>query len=139
MGDTQPPLEYLVACSQTSGESFLISRSTSLTELRRRVRRVLGAWVQTDAEERLARQFLALEQALEPQPAFPVPRLPRHASLSRPTAISRRHCGKRSCGWRLAFAANPSEPRPFLLIPSMDFPSQGGRLSHLPRVDLTQP
>jgi hypothetical protein len=111
MGDTQPPLEYLVACSQTSSESFLVSRSTSLTELRQRVRRVLGAWIQTDAEDRLVRQLLALEHVPEPSSRVSVFGTTGHAFPLITMSVRRRLRNRGGRRWELASAANPNEAR----------------------------
>lgn len=58
VGDTQPPLEYLVASSQSSLESYLLSRVTKLAELRQEIRKLVKEWVQIQADERAARWIL---------------------------------------------------------------------------------
>jgi len=58
VGDTQRPLEYLVASSQSSVESYLVSRLTRLAELRQRIHELVNEWVQIQGDERAARWLL---------------------------------------------------------------------------------
>lgn len=61
----QPRLGYLVTRSQDSAESFLVSRFTSLTDLRQRVRHIFSKWLQTRADESLARLMLVSDSDAE--------------------------------------------------------------------------
>jgi hypothetical protein len=92
MGDTQPPLEYLVASSQSSLESYLLSRSIRLAELRHQIRGLLNEWVHIQGDERVARGVLECRRpAVAPlelaalQPCF-FSTLDLHALLSLPPA-----------------------------------------------------
>jgi len=58
VGDTQPPLEYLVASSQSSLESYVLSRVAKLAELRQEIHKLVNEWVQIQGDERTARWIL---------------------------------------------------------------------------------
>src|SRR5580658_8604064 len=58
VGDTQPPLEYLVASSQSSLDSYLLSRAAKLAELRQAIHKLVKEWVQIQGDERTARWVL---------------------------------------------------------------------------------
>ena len=63
MSDTQPPLEYLVDCSQASLESFELSRSDRASNLRKELCQVADEWVQAEVSFRLARWILDRKRA----------------------------------------------------------------------------
>jgi hypothetical protein len=58
MGDTRPALEYLLACSDVSLESFQISRMNQAANLRKQVRALVDAWVEAEVDAGLSRWML---------------------------------------------------------------------------------
>lgn len=55
MGDTQPPLDYLLLCSQDAVESYLLSRLNRLANLHRALSALINDWLQACQDERLGR------------------------------------------------------------------------------------
>ncbi len=58
MSDTQPPLEYLVECSNASLESFELSRLNRASNLQKEQSQVTEEWVQAEVSLRVARWIL---------------------------------------------------------------------------------
>ncbi len=85
MGDTQPPLEYLVASSQSSLEGYWLSRVAKLAELRQTIHKLVNEWVQIQGDERTARRILKYRNDGTSRSATSPPRAPStldfHASL----------------------------------------------------------
>jgi hypothetical protein len=71
VSDTQPPLEYLVASSQTSLQSFLLSRAARLAELRQEIHKLVKEWVQIQGDERTARWILKYRNSDASRPESP--------------------------------------------------------------------
>jgi hypothetical protein len=73
MGSAHPPLEYLLASSKTSLESFEPSRLNAVANLRKEIREVVDDWVQAEIEARIARWVLECQRndAAAPQPDVP--------------------------------------------------------------------
>jgi hypothetical protein len=101
VGDTQPPLEYLVASSQSSLESYLLSRAAKLAQLRQAIHKLVNEWVQIQGDERTARWILkyrSTEASRAESPASPPRALStRHyqASLFLPLAREDGNCSHR--------------------------------------------
>ncbi len=99
VGDTQPPLEYLVASSQSSLESYLLSRVTKLAELRQEIRKLVNEWVQTQGDERTARWILKYRSTdisrSATSPSRALSTLDFHASLFLPPAEEDGECSHR--------------------------------------------
>jgi hypothetical protein len=58
VSDTRPALEYLLACSNVSLESFHISRMNQATKLRKQVRALVDEWVDAEVDAGLSRWML---------------------------------------------------------------------------------
>src|SRR5713226_8316138 len=58
MGSAHPPLEYLITTSNTSLESFELSRLNAVANLRKEIRQIVDDWVQAEIEARIARWVL---------------------------------------------------------------------------------
>lgn len=63
MGDTRPPLEYLVSCSASALESMELARLNQASNLRKELSQVLEEWVNCEADARLARWVLECRRA----------------------------------------------------------------------------
>ena len=63
MGFARPPLEYLITSSQTSLESFELSRLNAVANLRKEIRQVVDDWVEAEIEARIARWVLERRRA----------------------------------------------------------------------------
>jgi hypothetical protein len=101
VGDTQPPLEYLVASSLTSLQGYRLSRVAKLAELRQEIHKLVNEWVQIQGDERTARWILKYrnsEASRAESPALP-PRglstLDFQASLFLPPAEEDFECALR--------------------------------------------
>lgn len=82
MRRADPPLEHLVMSSNTSLESFELSRLNAVANLRKEIRQIVDDWVQAEIEARIARWVLERRRTdaadsqphvphyLEPVPAF---------------------------------------------------------------------
>jgi hypothetical protein len=58
MGDGRPALEYLLACSDVSLESFRISRMSRAANLRKQVRALVDEWVEAEVDAGVSRWVL---------------------------------------------------------------------------------
>ncbi|HEX4075573.1 MAG TPA: hypothetical protein VHX49_09260 [Candidatus Acidoferrales bacterium] len=58
MGDTRSALEYLVACSEMSIESFQISRMNQAANLRGQVRVLVDQWIEAEVDAGISRWML---------------------------------------------------------------------------------
>jgi hypothetical protein len=97
MGSAHPPLEYLVTSSNTSLESFELSRLNAVANLRKEIRQVVDDWVEAEIEARIARWVLerrrtdtADQQPDVPQLSEPAPD-PRTAARVLQTAEGALH------------------------------------------------
>lgn len=72
MGDTQPPLDYLLVCSQDAVESYLLSRLNRLANLHRALSALINDWLQACQDERLGRWITDLRRG-STRPAIPPP------------------------------------------------------------------
>jgi hypothetical protein len=99
VGDTQPPLEYLVASSQSSLDSYLLSRAAKLAELRQEIHKLVKEWVQIQGDERTARWVLKYRSTdisrSAPSPLRALSTLDFHASLFLPPAEEDGECSHR--------------------------------------------
>jgi hypothetical protein len=68
MGDTRPALEYLLACSNASLESFQFSRMSQAANLRRQVRALVDQWIEAEVDAILSRWLLEYRRT-DPMPA----------------------------------------------------------------------
>jgi hypothetical protein len=82
MIQTQPPVEYLLRCSNPSLEGFELSRLNRIANLRKELADLYEEWIQAEVEARLARWILntrrqpvplatALLEAAPPEPRPP--------------------------------------------------------------------
>jgi hypothetical protein len=79
MNDTASSLQYLLACSETSLESFELSRLNRASNLRKELSQVAEEWVDAEVSSRLARLIVERRRA----DLFPSePRLERSARLT---------------------------------------------------------
>jgi len=69
MSDSRPALEYLLACSDVSLESFRISRMNQAANLRKQVRALVDEWVEAEIDAGVSRWMLECRRA---DAAFPV-------------------------------------------------------------------
>jgi hypothetical protein len=99
VGDTQPPLEYLVASSQSSLEGYWLSRVAKLAELRQAIHKLVNEWVQIQGDERTARWILKYRSTDASRSATSPPRalstLDSRASLFLPFAEKDGECSPR--------------------------------------------
>ena len=99
MGDIQPPLEYLVASSQSSLDSYLLSRAAKLAELRQAIHKLVKEWVQIQGDERTARWVLKYRSTgisrSAPSPLRALSTLDFDASLFLPPAEDDDECSHR--------------------------------------------
>jgi hypothetical protein len=58
MSDSRSALEYLVACSETSLESFRIARMNEAANLRRQVRVLVDQWIEAEVDAGISRWML---------------------------------------------------------------------------------
>src|SRR5271154_1439914 len=58
MRSSQPPLEYLIACSQIELESFEFSRLGQIADLRGKIGEIHEEWIEAEVAARLARLLL---------------------------------------------------------------------------------
>jgi hypothetical protein len=72
MGDTQPPLQYLFACSQDAVESYTLSRQNQLANIHRAFTDLFDVWLRARRDERAGRCILELRRS---RPS-PIPRVP---------------------------------------------------------------
>lgn len=79
MGSARPPLEYLVTSSNTSLESFELSRLNAVANLRKEIRQIVDDWVEAEIEARIARWVLERRRA---ELASPQPEVPHFRELS---------------------------------------------------------
>ena len=63
MGDSQPPLQYLFACSQDAVESYMLSRQNKLANIHRALTDLLDVWLRAQRDERAGRCVLELRRA----------------------------------------------------------------------------
>lgn len=82
MGDTQPPLDYLLVCSQDAVESYLLSRLNRLANLHRALSALINDWLQACQDERLGRWITDLRRG-STGPAIPPPFASRAPSFAR--------------------------------------------------------
>lgn len=66
MGDTRPPLEYLLTSSQMGLESVELARLNHAANLRKEARQVLEKWIDAEVDARLARSILEWKRADSP-------------------------------------------------------------------------
>jgi hypothetical protein len=71
MRGTEPTLEYLLACSKISLESFGLSRLNRASNLRKELSQVAEQWVAAEVSFRLARLIADRRDAGIPAPALP--------------------------------------------------------------------
>ena len=87
MGSAHPPLEYLITSSNTSLESFELSRLNAVANLRKEIRQIVDAWVQAEIEARIARWVLECRRsdAAASQPEVPhlLESVPAHGNAAR--------------------------------------------------------
>ncbi len=69
MSDIRPALEYLLACSDVSLESFRISRMNQAANLRKQVRALVDEWVEAEIDAGVSRWMLERRRT---DAAFPV-------------------------------------------------------------------
>jgi hypothetical protein len=81
MGDTQPPLDYLLVCSQDAVESYLLSRLNRLANLHRALSALINDWLQACQDERLGRWITDLRRG-STGPAIPPPFASRAPSFA---------------------------------------------------------
>jgi hypothetical protein len=63
MSDIRPALEYLLASSEASLESFRISRMTQAAKLRKQVRALVDEWVEAEVDAGLSRWMIECRRA----------------------------------------------------------------------------
>ena len=63
MSENPLPLEYLVTSSQSSVESFELSRLNRVSNLRKEIRQIVDEWIAAEAEARIARWILDCRRA----------------------------------------------------------------------------
>lgn len=63
MSNAHPPLEHLVASSNTSLESFELTRLNRVADLSKELRQILNEWIEAEIEARLARWILERRRA----------------------------------------------------------------------------
>ncbi|MBZ5696777.1 MAG: hypothetical protein LAN36_15635 [Acidobacteriia bacterium] len=66
MGDTRPPLEYLLASSQMGLESVELARLNRAANLRKEAQQVLEKWIDAEVDARIARSILEWKRADSP-------------------------------------------------------------------------
>jgi hypothetical protein len=81
MSDTRPALEYLVACSDMSLESFRISRMNQAANLRKQVHALVDEWIEAEVDAGLSRWMLEGRRANTVSPALRVDCPPQDKSL----------------------------------------------------------
>ena len=81
MGDTQPPLDYLLVCSQDAVESYLLSRLNRLANLHRALSALINDWLQVCQDERLGRWIADLRRG-STRPVIPPPFASRAPSFA---------------------------------------------------------
>ncbi len=87
MSGTRPALEYLLACSDVSLESFRIARMNQAADLRKQVRALVDEWVEAEVDAGLSRCMLECRHtdAMPPVLEFDCPaqnRSPKHVTIS---------------------------------------------------------
>jgi hypothetical protein len=80
MSDTRPALEYLVACSDMSLESFQISRMNQAANLRRQVRALVDQWIEAEVDAVLSRWMLEFRRTDAATPTLRLDYSPRNKS-----------------------------------------------------------
>ena len=63
MRSSQPPLEYLMTCSQSSLEGFELARLNEISHLRTELRNLHEEWIEAEVAARLARMLLERHRA----------------------------------------------------------------------------
>lgn len=66
MRRSEPPLEYLMACSQSSLEGFELARLDQVAHLRVEIRNLYEQWIEAEVAARLARFLLDGQRAGAP-------------------------------------------------------------------------
>lgn len=105
MSDICPALEYLVACSNTGLESFLISRMNQAANLRREVMLLVDQWIETEVNASLSRWMLKCRRSHITGPKLR-PNLLRRSKLFGGTLIALPSrpivAPSVACGWQVA-------------------------------------
>jgi hypothetical protein len=87
MSDTRPALEYLVASSDMSLESFRISRMNQAANLRRQIQALVDQWIEAEVDAGLSRWMLECRHTDAAPPTLRLDYAPQSKSLER-VAIS---------------------------------------------------
>jgi hypothetical protein len=72
----QPPLEYLITCSQSSLEGFELARLDQISQLRRKIGEIQNEWVEAEVAARFARLLLETRRTDGQKQADPLSVLP---------------------------------------------------------------
>jgi hypothetical protein len=72
----QPPLEYLITCSQSSLEGFELARLDQISQLRRKIDEIQNEWVEAEVAARFARLLLETRRTDGQKQADPLAVLP---------------------------------------------------------------
>ena len=84
MGDARPGLEYLVACSDMSLESFQMSRMNQAANLQRQIRTLVDQWIGIEVDAGLAGWMLECRRLGTTPPKLSCFPLPRANHLKKP-------------------------------------------------------
>ena len=90
MGETRPALEYLVACSDMSLESFQISRMNEAANLRRQIRALVDRWIEIEVDAGLAGSMLECRRIGTTPPKLRLISVARSKSFEKAAISSRR-------------------------------------------------
>jgi hypothetical protein len=84
MGAAQPPFEFFITSSQTSLESFELSRLNAVANLRKELRQVVDEWIEAEIQARMARWILERRRLEASDSQSPVPGLSKPAGPPKP-------------------------------------------------------
>lgn len=86
MGSAHQPLDFLFTSSQSSLESFELSRVNLVANLRKELRQVVDRWIEAEIESRIARWILESRNAEVAGPGLRLPHEELPAHLGAPNA-----------------------------------------------------
>jgi len=90
MGDARPALEYLVACSDMSLESFKMARMNQAANVRRQIRTLVDRWIEIEVAAGLAGWMLECRRVGTMPPKFRLLRFARGKPHEKAAISSRR-------------------------------------------------
>jgi hypothetical protein len=135
MGDTRPPLEYLVSCSASALESMELARLNRASNLRKEIRQILEEWINSEVDARLARwilefrrtqQFGPPDRSTHPGGAVP----PQQFAISFPPSLNEwvRTAANENHPAECAQQGLACDPSPSA---STDFPTDMGKIANV--------